>query len=137
MIIVVICIYYIEYVVQFDVFSSIFVLLWWVFVMLIMVGYGDVVFIIVLGKIFGGFIIIMGICFYVLLVGILFFSYMLQMQLKCDRFKDIVRSVLDDGKLSEYDVYYLEYVCVFFDLDEEEVKLIVCLLQYYYKWLDD
>lgn len=40
----------------------------------------------------------------------------------------MVRSVLDDGKFSEYDVYYFEYVWVLLDLDEEEVKLIVCLL---------
>lgn len=45
--------------------------------MFIMVGYGDVVFVIVLGKVFGGFIIILGICFYVLFVGILLLSYII------------------------------------------------------------
>ena len=131
------CIYYIEHAAQPDVFSSIPASLWWALVTLTTVGYGDVVPITALGKIFGGLITIMGICFYALPAGILSSSYTSQMQLKRDRFKDTVRSVLDDGKLSEHDVHHLEHVRALLDLDEEEAKLIVRLLQHHHKRLDD
>ena len=131
------CIYYIEHAAQPDVFSSIPASLWWALVTLTTVGYGDVVPITALGKIFGGLITIMGICFYALPAGILSSSYTSQMQLKRNRFKDTVRSVLDDGKLSEHDVHHLEHVRALLDLDEEEAKLIVRLLQHHHKRLDD
>ena len=82
------CIYYIEHAAQPDVFSSIPASLWWALVTLTTVGYGDAVPITALGKIFGGLITIMGICFYALPAGILSSSYTSQMQLKRDRFKD-------------------------------------------------
>jgi len=131
------CIYYIEHAAQPDVFSSIPASLWWALVTLTTVGYGDAVPITALGKIFGGLITIMGICFYALPAGILSSSYTSQMQLKRNRFKNTVRSVLDDGKLSEHDVHHLEHVRALLDLDEEEAKLIVRLLQHHHKRLDD
>ena len=131
------CIYYIEHTAQPDVFSSIPASLWWALVTLTTVGYGDAVPVTALGKVFGGLITIMGICFYALPAGILSSSYTTQMQLKRDRFKDTVRSVLDDGKLSEHDIHHLEHVRALLDLDEEEAKLIVRLLQHHHKRLDD
>ena len=131
------CIYYIEHAAQPDVFSSIPASLWWALVTLTTVGYGDAVPVTALGKVFGGLITILGICFYALPAGILSSSYTTQMQLKRDRFKDTVRSVLDDGKLSEHDVHHLEHVRALLDLDEEEAKLIVRLLQHHHKRLDD
>ncbi len=131
------CIYYIEHAAQPNVFSSIPASLWWALVTLTTVGYGDAVPVTALGKVFGGLITIMGICFYALPAGILSSSYTAQMQLKRDRFKDTVRSVLDDGKLSEHDVHHLEHVRALLDLDEEEAKLIVRLLQHHHKGLDD
>ena len=131
------CIYYIEHTAQPDVFSSIPASLWWALVTLTTVGYGDAVPVTALGKVFGGLITILGICFYALPAGILSSSYTTQMQLKRDRFKDTVRSVLDDGKLSEHDVHHLEHVRALLDLDEEEAKLIVRLLQHHHKRLDD
>ena len=131
------CIYYIEHTAQPDVFSSIPASLWWALVTLTTVGYGDAVPVTALGKVFGGLITILGICFYALPAGILSSSYTTQMQLKRDRFKDTVRSVLDDGKLSEHDVHHLEHVRALLDLDEEEAKLIVRLLQHHHKGLDN
>lgn len=127
------CIYYIEHTAQPNVFSSIPASLWWALVTLTTVGYGDAVPVTALGKVFGGLITIMGICFYALPAGILSSSYTAQMQLKRDRFKDTVRSVLDDGELSERDVHHLEHVRALLDLDEEEAKLIVRLLQHHHK----
>jgi voltage-gated potassium channel len=96
------------------------------------VGYGDAVPITPLGKIFGGLITIMGICFYALPAGILSSSYTSQMQLRRDRFEDTVRTALDDGRLSEHDIGHIEHVRALLDLDEEEARLIVRLLQHHH-----
>lgn len=126
------CIYYIEHNAQPEVFSSIPASLWWALVTLTTVGYGDAVPITSLGKIFGGFITVMGICFYALPAGILSSSYTGKMQLKRDRFKDTVRSALDDGVLSEHDIHHIERVRGLLDLDEEEARLIIRLLQHHH-----
>ena len=126
------CIYYIEHTAQPEVFSSIPSSLWWALVTLTTVGYGDAVPITTLGKVFGGFITIMGICFYALPAGILSSSYTAQMQLKRDRFTDTVRTALDDGHLSEHDKGHIERVRDLLDLDEEEAHLIVRLLQHHH-----
>ena len=132
------CIYYIEHTAQPDVFSSIPASLWWALVTLTTVGYGDAVPITPMGKIFGGIITVMGICFYALPAGILSSSYTAQMQLKRDRFKDSVRIVLDDGKLSEHDINHLSKVRELLDLDEEEARLIIMrLLQHHHTNIDD
>lgn len=127
------CIYYIEHHAQPEVFSSIPASLWWALVTLTTVGYGDAVPVTALGKIFGGFITIMGICFYALPAGILSSSYTSQMQLKRDRFKDTVRTALDDGILSAHDMHHIERVRELLDLDEEEAHLIMRLLQHHHK----
>jgi voltage-gated potassium channel len=126
------CIYYIEHNAQPEVFSSIPASLWWAVVTLTTVGYGDAVPITSLGKLFGGFITIMGICFYALPAGILSSSYTGKMQLKRDRFKDTVRTALDDGVLSEHDAHHIERVRGLLDLDEEEAHLIIRLLQHHH-----
>ena len=84
------------------------------------------------GKLFGGFITIMGICVYALPAGILSSSYTGKMQLKRDRFKDTVRTALDDGVLSEHDAHHIERVRGLLDVDEEEAHLIIRLLQHHH-----
>ena len=127
------CIYYIEHSAQPEVFSSIPASLWWALVTLTTVGYGDIVPITFGGKVFGGLITIMGICFYALPAGILSSSFTAQMQLKRDRFKETVRTVLEDGKFSEHDANHLERMRALLDLDEEEARLIIRLLQHHHK----
>lgn len=127
------CIYYIEHTAQPDVFSSIPASVWWALVTLTTVGYGDIVPITPGGKIFGGLITILGICFYALPAGILSSSFTSQMQMRRDRFKDTVRSVLDDGVLSSHDANHLEKMRDLLDLDEEEARLIIRLLQHHHK----
>lgn len=126
------CIYYIEHTAQPQVFSSIPASLWWALVTLTTVGYGDVVPVTTLGKVFGGLITIMGICFYALPAGILSSSYTAQMQLKRDRFKETVRSALDDGVISEHDLHHINQVRELLALDEEEARLIMRLLQHHH-----
>lgn len=127
------CIYYIEHPTQPDVFSSIPASLWWAVVTLTTLGYGDAVPITPLGKLFGGLVTIMGICFYALPAGILSSSYTAQMQLKRDRFKDTVRQVLDDGILTEHDLQHIDRVRELLALDEEEARLIIRLLQHHHQ----
>lgn len=126
------CIYYIEGPAQPNVFTSIPASLWWALVTLTTVGYGDVVPITPLGKIFGGVITVMGVCFYALPAGILSSSFTAQMQLRRDRFRDSVRIMLADGKLSEQDAEHIDKIRNLLDLDIEEAKLIVSLLQHHH-----
>lgn len=126
------CIYYIEHRAQPEIFSSIPASLWWALVTLTTVGYGDAVPITALGKIFGGLITVMGICFYALPAGILSSSFTAQMQLRRDRFKDTVRIALDDGQLSSHDLDHINRVRELLDLDEEEARLIIRLLQHHH-----
>jgi len=127
------CIYYIEHTAQPEAFSSIPASLWWAVVTLTTVGYGDIVPITPGGKLFGGLITILGICFYALPAGILSSSFTAQMQLKRDRFKETVRTALEDGKFSEHDANHLERMRALLDLDEEEARLIIRLLQHHHK----
>lgn len=126
------CIYYIEHSAQPDVFSSIPASLWWALVTLTTVGYGDVVPITTLGKIFGGFITMLGICFYALPAGILSSSFIAQIQLRRDRFKYTVSSILADGKLTKHDAEHIDKVRELLDLDEEEARMIIRLLQHHH-----
>jgi voltage-gated potassium channel len=127
------CIYYIEHTAQPEAFSSIPASLWWAVATLTTVGYGDIVPITPGGKIFGGLITILGICFYALPAGILSSSFTAQMQLKRDRFKETVRTALEDGKFSDHDANHLERMRALLDLDEEEARLIIRLLQHHHK----
>lgn len=126
------CIYYIEHSTQPEVFSSIPASLWWALVTLTTVGYGDVVPVTTLGKIFGGLITILGICFYALPAGILSSSFISQMQLRRDRFKYTVSALLEDGKVTKHDAEHINKVRELLDLDEEEAHMIIRLLQHHH-----
>ena len=126
------CIYYIEHSAQPEAFSSIPASLWWALVTLTTVGYGDVVPITTLGKIFGGLITMLGICFYALPAGILSSSFIAQIQLRRDRFKYTVSSILADGKLSKHEAAHIDKMRELLDLDEEEARMIIRLLQHHH-----
>lgn len=64
-------IYYIEHPVQPEVFSSIPAAMWWGVVTMTTLGYGDVYPVTALGKVFGGFIAILGVALFSLPTGIL------------------------------------------------------------------
>lgn len=64
-------IYYLEHAAQPEVFSSIPASLWWGVVTMTTLGYGDVYPITALGKLFGGFIAILGVALFSLPTGIL------------------------------------------------------------------
>lgn len=126
-------IYYLEHQAQPEAFSSIPASLWWALVTLTTVGYGDVVPVTTLGRVFGGVITLLGVGLYALPAGILSSSFTAQMQLRRDRFKETARSVIADGELSEHDAHHLERVRDLLELDEEEAELIVKLLQHHHR----
>lgn len=64
-------IYYIEHPAQPEVFSSIPASIWWGVVTMTTLGYGDIVPVTALGKVFGGFISILGVALFSLPTGIL------------------------------------------------------------------
>lgn len=126
------CIYYIEHATQPQEFSSIPASLWWALVTLTTVGYGDVVPVTPLGKVFGGLITVMGICFYALPAGILSSSFTAHIQLRRERFKASVETALADGELSRHDVEHIEKIRDLLAMDEEEARLIIRLLQHHH-----
>ncbi len=75
-------IYYIEHPVQPEAFSSIPTAMWWGVVTMTTLGYGDVYPITALGKLFGGFIAILGVALFSLPTGILASGFIKQINEK-------------------------------------------------------
>ncbi|MCU7553491.1 ion transporter [Alteromonas sp. ASW11-19] len=126
-------IYYIERDVQPEVFSSIPAALWWSLVTLTTVGYGDVVPVSPLGRMFGGLITLLGVGLYALPAGILSSSFTAQLQRRRDRFRECVESAIADGHISDHESNHLEKVRDLLDLDEEEAEMIVKLLRHHHE----
>lgn len=124
-------IYYLERHVQPDEFSSIPASLWWALVTLTTVGYGDVVPVTAMGKVFGGIITLLGVGLYALPAGILSSSFTAQMQMRRDRFREQVQVAILDGKLTDHEVAHLEKIRELLDLDPEEAELMIKLLQHH------
>lgn len=123
-------IYYLERHVQPEEFSSIPAAMWWALVTLTTVGYGDVVPITPLGRIFGALITLLGIGVYALPAGILSSSFTSRVHLRRERFREVALSAIADGDLSERDIEHLEKIRHILDMDPEEAKLIIKLLQH-------
>jgi voltage-gated potassium channel len=75
-----------------EVFSSIPAAIWWALVTLTTVGYGDMVPITVGGKIFGGFVAIVGVCTLALFSGLLTVSFMDQLRLRREQHRAMLRA---------------------------------------------
>lgn len=125
-------IYYLERAAQPDEFSSIPAAMWWSLVTLTTVGYGDVVPITPMGRVFGGLITLLGVGLYALPAGILSSSFTAQLQRRRDRFRECVEAAISDGELTSHESEHLEKVRSLLDLDEEEAELIIKLLQHHH-----
>ncbi len=126
-------IYYIEHTVQPEEFSSIPAAMWWSLVTLTTVGYGDVVPITPLGRVFGGLITLLGVGLYALPAGILSSSFTAQLQRRRDRFRECVEAAISDGELTAHESDHLEKIRGLLDLDEEEAELIIKLLKHHHE----
>ncbi|MDJ0812361.1 MAG: ion transporter [Woeseiaceae bacterium] len=89
-------------------FGSIPAAMWWAFATLTTVGYGDVTPITNGGKIFGALIAVVGIGMVALPTSILATGYARQLKLSMDRYADKASEALDDGILSDDELYDLE-----------------------------
>ncbi len=100
--------YHFERISQPEDFGSIPAAMWWAFATLTTVGYGDVTPITDGGKIFGALIAVVGIGMVALPTSILATGYARQLKLSMDRYRDKASEALDDGILSDDELYDLE-----------------------------
>jgi voltage-gated potassium channel len=100
--------YYFEREVQPEAFSSIPAAMWWAFVTLTTVGYGDVTPVTAGGKIFGALITVIGVGMVALPTGILASGYSQQLELRQANYRRKADEALDDGFLSDAEVSSLE-----------------------------
>ena len=100
--------YYFERESQPEDFGSIPAAMWWAFVTLTTVGYGDVTPITVGGKIFGALITVVGIGMVALPTSILASGYSQQLKLSTDAYREKATAALDDGVLTADEIRDLE-----------------------------
>lgn len=115
-------IYLIEHEVQPEAFGSIPAAMWWAMATLTTVGYGDVTPITPLGKIFGGFITIIGVGMVALPAGILASGFSNQFHRARQQYDEALGEVLKDGMVSLDEEEDLNELRVELGLSKEEAK---------------
>ena len=100
--------YYFERVSQPEEFGSIPAAMWWAFVTLTTVGYGDVTPITVGGKMFGAMITVVGIGMVALPTSILASGYSQQLKISTNKYRDKADQALEDGILTPDELRDLE-----------------------------
>jgi voltage-gated potassium channel len=101
-------IYLIEHDIQPDKFGSIPAAMWWAMATLTTVGYGDVVPITPLGKLFGGVITLLSMGMVAIPTGLLASSFSEQIRKRRQFFEDAVHEHIHDGTLSHEEREHLE-----------------------------
>ncbi|WP_372762477.1 ion transporter [Pseudoalteromonas sp.] len=101
-------IYLLEHDIQPDKFGSIPAAMWWAMATLTTVGYGDVVPITPLGKLFGGVITLVSMGMVAVPTGLLASSFSEQVRKRRQVFEDAVYEQLIDGSLGEAQLSHLE-----------------------------
>ena len=117
-------IYAIEQDVQPEHFGSIPQAMWWAVATLTTVGYGDVVPMTPLGKIFGGMVIFLGVAMVALPTGIIASGFADAIRNSRLRYETMLRTALEDGILSEEERQQLRINCEELDISAEEAELI-------------
>jgi voltage-gated potassium channel len=100
--------YMLESEAQPEVFSSIPAAIWWALVTLTTVGYGDMVPVTAWGKIFGGFVAVVGVCTLALFSGLLTVSFMDQLRMRREQYRSVLRAGVASGQLSRRNVAAIE-----------------------------
>ncbi|MDH3747802.1 MAG: ion transporter [Gammaproteobacteria bacterium] len=100
--------YYFERQAQPEAFGSIPAAMWWAFVTLTTVGYGDVTPITVGGRVFGAMITVVGIGMVALPTSILASGYSQQLAMNARKYKNRADEAWDDGVLSDEEIKDLE-----------------------------
>jgi voltage-gated potassium channel len=115
-------IYILESAVQPDKFASIPQAMWWAVVSLTTVGYGDVVPITPMGKVFTGIIALVGIGMAALPAGILASGFSSEMRRRENAYNRALNRVMADGVVTEHELEELEKLREVLDLSEEEAQ---------------
>ena len=118
-------IYLFEHDLQPENFGSIPQSMWWSFITLTTVGYGDVVPMSVAGKMVAGFTALMGVCVVALLTGIVASGFSNQMTKKRSIMEVEVRRALADGQITEGERQEINKLSRELNLAEDDVKAIV------------
>lgn len=118
-------IYLIEHKAQPDTFGSIPQSMWWAMVTLATVGFGDSVPITHLGKIFGGFIMLIGIGVVAIPAGILASAFSAHLHKSKKSYKIAVRNALKDGIITPKQYADLRVLQEKYDLTSEDAEEII------------
>jgi voltage-gated potassium channel len=113
-------IYILEQAAQPEHFGSIPQSMWWAVVSLTTVGYGDVVPMTSLGKLFAGVIAVVGIAIAALPAGILASGFSSEIRRREHAYRRALNLAMSDGKISDHDLDRLEVVREELALSEEE-----------------
>jgi voltage-gated potassium channel len=102
--------YYFEHDAQPEAFSSIPASMWWAFVTLTTVGYGDITPVTAGGKVFGALMTVVGVGMVALPTGILASAYTEQLRARTEEYRQQTDFALEDGLLTEEEVRELEHL---------------------------
>lgn len=117
-------IYLIEHNVQPVAFGSIPEAMWWALATLTTVGYGDVVPITALGKVFGGVIIFVGVGMVALPTGIIASGFANNFRRQRVRYEALVDAAMNDGILTTAEIDQLSRLREHLDIAPEDAELI-------------
>ena len=121
-------IYVFEHDLQPDYFGSIPESMWWSFVTLTTVGYGDVVPITAAGRAVAAMTALMGVCVVALLTGIVATGFSKQMALKQSVLEDEIEQAMADGHISADEQERIDKLTRLLHLSTDEERLLLARL---------
>ncbi|WP_462170083.1 ion transporter [Pseudoalteromonas xiamenensis] len=121
-------IYLLEHDVQPDKFGSIPAAMWWALVTLTTVGYGDVVPITHVGKLFGGVITVLSMGMVAIPTGLLASSFADQLRKRREAFQEAVLHSLVDGELTRDEREHLDHLRAELGLSHAEANKAIKLI---------
>lgn len=118
-------IFLLEHDIQPDAFGSIPAAMWWAMATLTTVGYGDVTPVTPIGKLFGGFVTVIGMGMVALPAGILASGFSSHMHRSEKIYDDALRSALADGHISEREREKLRQLQEALGIDREAAEALL------------
>ncbi len=119
--------YYVEREHQPEAFASIPHAMWWALVTLTTVGYGDIIPFTILGKIFGGLIIIGGVGIVALPAGIMASAFAEEMRIRKSKLTFNIEIALEDGIIDEREMQEITSRAVELGMEEDEMHELIQL----------
>ena len=115
-------IYAVEHDIQPDAFGSIPASMWWAIVTLTTVGYGDVIPVSGMGRVFAAVITMLGVGMAALPAGIIASGFMREMQKRREIYQSSLREALEDGVITDEEREQLEKVRQHLGLNIDDTK---------------